>query len=173
VKRLRRYASAFEWHDRRRKERGIVEELLKSPAYVGPVPVSDLRSPDEDPPDVVGTLETGHQVAFEVTELVDQDAARMNAQGKPVYCDWERDEVIEALATKLEEKDSKDYHGGPYDEAILVVHTDERTLAPAKYVPTVAAHVFPKPQLITQAYLVFSYDPATSGYPVVKLLFKG
>ena len=173
MKRPRKYAGAFEWHDRKRKERGIVEVLLKSPDYVGPAPVSDLRSPDKDPPDVVGTLQTGAQVAFEVTELVDQDAARMNAQGKNVYCDWERSEVIEDLSAKLKEKDSKEYHGGPYDETILVIHTDEPTLAPARYVPAVATHVFPKPRLLTQAYLLFSYDPATCGYPVVKLPFEG
>ena len=197
VRRTRRYAGSFDWPDRRLKEIGVVEVLLRAAGYTDTNPIRNLRSPDKDPPDVVGTDAAGREVAFEVTELVDEDAARMNAQldreeeakrfiaagidperahklasMQGLVRVWEPSEVIETVQRILTTKDEKTWHGGPYPRVVLAIHTDEPALAPADYVSAFESHPFEKPTVITDAYVLFSYDPASEAYPVARLSFE-
>jgi hypothetical protein len=50
--------------------------------------------------------------------------------------------------------------------------TDEFTMDPEEYVPAIEAHRFTKPNVITEAYVLFSYDPRTETHPVAMLRFK-
>lgn len=197
MRRTRGYAGFFDWPDKQLKEVGVVEDLLKAAGYSDANPIRKLRLPDRDPPDVIGTDAAGRDVAFEVTELVDEDAARMNAQfdregeaKRSIAAGidperahklasmqllagvWEPPKVIEVVQRILTTKDEKAWHGGPYSRVVLAIHTDEPALAPADYIAALESHLFEKPTLITDAHVIFSYDPASETYPLATLSFR-
>lgn len=167
----RKYAGFFDWPDKPLKERGVVLDLLESMGYSKSNPVRNLRPADQDPPDIVGDV-SEHLVGFEVTELVDEAAARLNAQGHDVWRSWEKADVLQHIQQILKVKDSKTYCGGPYKRLALVIHTDEPLIDPRDFVAVIEEHRFVKPEKITEAYVLFSYEPGTQGYPVVKLAFE-
>jgi hypothetical protein len=88
IRRVRKYASFFEWPDKKLKERSIVESLLNSMQLGGEAKYSEpIPSPD-DPADCVVSDHDGRPVAVEVTELVSAEAIRRNQQGDNVYRQW-------------------------------------------------------------------------------------
>ena len=62
---------------------------------------------------------------------------------KMFYRDWENsEEVIQELQRIIEKKDSKTYHGCPYEKLILVIHTAEPDLTHRELKPVLDAHKF-------------------------------
>ncbi len=194
---MRRCGNFFDWPDQNVEELSAVRTLFESWGYSATTPIT-LRSSEEDPPDVVATDEAGNQMAIEVTELVDEGAARRNAQideaevaagfeargigpdrarqlakVQSYYREWKSDEVIGAIEKLLSRKDGKTWHGGPYTRTVLLVPTDESDIDPEEYVSIIEAHEFPRPKIITEGYVLFSYDPRTGGCPVARLSFAG
>ena len=168
----RKYASFFEWPDRQIKELGVVRELLTSLNNTASL---DLHSPsvfEQDPPDCVCKNAEGENVAIEVAEVVCQDAARLNAKGQNVYRIWNSGELASHIQHRLNEKDNKTYHGGPYANIFACLFTDEPMLT-LDFVKAELASVSFGPFLqLTSAFLLFSYEPVSKSYPVIKLQLK-
>ncbi len=169
LKRQRKYASFFEWFDKGQKELGIVETLLQSVAFKGAETFLNLSISPKDPPDCIAEDQSGNLIGFEVRELVDEEAVRLNAQGKEVYRNWEVNEVVKELESIIVEKDSKTFHGGPYKRLILVIHTDEFVINFQTLKPVLEIHEFKKTNQISEVYLLFSYDPEISNFPNIQL----
>jgi hypothetical protein len=155
------------------KEGGVMTDFLKTRKDLGLPSYPRVEACEDDPPDFVAYDQDGHSVAIEVTELVSQEAIQINLHAsKPteyVVRDWSQAEVIVALEEKLADKDRRRFKGGPYNEIHVVIHTDEYLIRPSEYVPLLNQMSFASRQQITRAFLLFSYDPYTAGYPLVEL----
>jgi len=118
LRRVRKYASFFEWPDKKLKERSVVDNLLHSMQLEG---VAEYMTPipsPHDPPDCIVSDHDGRPVAVEVTELVSAEAIRRNQKGDDVYQDWKPNEVADEINSILLKKDGKVFHGGPYAKQI-------------------------------------------------------
>lgn len=175
IKVQRKYASFFEWYKREKniKEVGVVESLLESISTQGSHIYKNLRASKEDPPDCLAETGNGAMVGFEVRELVDRDAIELNEKGRGVYRDWTNDEVVQELQKIIDEKDSKNYIGGPYEKMILVIPTDEPVLTYGQLKPVLDIREFKPTKQLHEVYLLFSYDPEIKGYPHIQLRLKG
>lgn len=163
------YASFFEWHDKGRKELGVVEKLIEA---LNRSTALRLHSPKEfspDPPDCVCLNASGQCIAIEVAEVVCENAVRLNAQGTEVYRSWNHGDLIAHIQHRLSEKDGKLFHGGPYQEVIACLFTDEPTLTASQATSELVGQLFGPFKQLTAAFLLFSYDPGSQTYPVVKL----
>jgi hypothetical protein len=165
----RPYASFFEWPDKEQKELGIVEELIVSLNARAGWTLSNLRSQRPDPPDCVCEAAGGKVVAVEVSEIVCELAASANARGERVYRSWRPGELTDSIRTRLEEKDKKTFHGGPYNSIVACLFTDEPALTYEAALKELASQSFGPLRQISAAYLLFSYDPGTKGYPLIAL----
>jgi hypothetical protein len=162
--RMKQYAAFFEWHDRPRKELGIVERLVES----GIVSWRSPQSFSPDPPDCTCVNDAGDAVGVEVVELVSAEAAALNAKGERAMRWWDPGDVTFHVAELLHRKDSKTYHGGPYGELAVCIFTDEPLLIQSEARAELEAAKFGPFKQLTSAYLLFSYVPG-QGYPVVRL----
>lgn len=159
LKRQRKYANFFDWHKKDEKELGIIETLFESMKLHGINTFQNLRISQKDPPDCIAEDQSGNLIGIEVCELVDEEVVRLNAQGKNVYRDWTIDEIVKQLEMIIDEKDYKLFHGGPYKKLILIIHTDEFVINFQTLQPILETYQFKKTNQITEAYLLFSYDP--------------
>jgi len=169
IKRQRKYASFFDWRKKDEKEIGMVETLFESMKLQGINTFQNLRISQKDPPDCIAKDQSDNLIGLEVSEFVDEEAVRLNAQGKDVYRDWTIDEIVKKLEIIITEKDSKTFHGGPYKKLILVIHTDEFVLDFQTLKPVLETHEFRKTNKIAEAYLLFSYDPEIERFPYIQL----
>jgi hypothetical protein len=175
IRNRRKYASFWDWPDKKIKEWDVVEELLKSMHATGNCRYkTPVESVDNDPPDCVIRDSDGVLIGVEVTEFVDQDAVAMNERDANVYREWTDEAVQEKIAQVLADKDAKvESRRGLYGKVILVIHTDEiATLQSFELFPILDASHFPRPQNIDEAYLICSYEPGV-GYPYVRLNLDG
>jgi hypothetical protein len=108
-------------------------------------------------------------LAIEVTELVDGTAAALARHQDHVWARWNRVRFLNALEERLRSKDSKELQDGPYDEYIVLIHSDEPMLDATQVEECLAGHHFPAPAQILRAYLLLSYDPHCRGYPYARL----
>ena len=166
------YASFFEWHDRGRKELGVVEELIVALNNSAGLVLHEPREFMPDPPDCVCLNASGESVAIEVAEVVCEDAARLNAQGSSVYRYWHPGDLATHISRTLAGKDAKTFHGGPYSSIIACLFTDEPALTVEQAKSELSALEFGPYAQITKAYLLFSYSPATQSYPVIPLRIR-
>lgn len=120
----------------------------------GEVEFCSPRCWSQDPPDCIGKDKTGETVAFEVTELVSEEAVRMNQKGHQVYRDWRPAEVVNRIDEILKDKDSKVYKGGPYSRIVAVIHTDEPVISFDEYSQILTEHPFGPLKQVTEAFLV-------------------
>ena len=165
----RPYASFFEWPDKEQKELGVVEELISGLKTRGGLNLSNLRPHRPDPPDCVCSGEDGETVAIEVSEVVCESAASRNARGEKVYRVWRLGELTEVVSARLAEKDSKTFHGGPFDSIVVCLFTDEPALTYEAASRELASQSFGPLRQVSAAYLLFSYDPGTRTYPFIRL----
>jgi hypothetical protein len=166
---VRPYASFFEWPDKEQKELGVVEELIESLNVRAGRQLGNLRPQRPDPPDCICEDADGQAIGVEVSEIVCGIAASKNARGQKVYRVWQPGELTDTIRTRLEEKDKKTFHGGPYASIIVCLFTAEPALAR----DTAAEELHPKSfgpfRQISAAYLLFSYDPGSKSYPLIRL----
>ena len=171
VRRQRRHAPFFSWHDRSAEgksaaEAGVVQSLFGSMAAAGGCPYSHLRSSGERWPDCEAEDPEGGQVAIEVTELVDSNAFNDSFGAKP----WSEERVISQLLERILDKDQKSFHGQQYAEVILIIHTDEFYLSPLEVVDLVGSHEFGLTHgNLDRAFLLFSYLPEIGRCPFTEL----
>lgn len=165
----RRYASYYDWPDKKIKELGIVKALIEAMLLNGNAFFRSPRVAIKDPPDCVAEDLAGGFVALEVPELVSEDAVRENSRGNRVYWDADTGDVIAAIDEILQEKDRKKFQGGPYSRVVVVIHTAEPVVTYREFGPVLGKHVFPALKQLDEAYLLFSYDPSQKRAPHVRL----
>jgi hypothetical protein len=164
-----RYAGFFQSPRKDWTELSVVEELIISLKREG---FESLRDPvvcSPDPPDVICFDSSGGRVAVEVVEAVSQEAVAQNARGHKVIKWWEDPEFAAHVSGLVLAKDAKAFHDGPFARKIVCVHTDEPVVMPDEL--RVAISGLPPLQLnqIDAAYVLFSYDPHTQSYPVLRI----
>ncbi len=169
LNRGRRYASFFEWPEKEGKELGVAEEFVETLNAEAGLGLSNLQLQRPDPPDLVCTDAAGHRVAIEIAEVVSEEAVRRTAAGEQVFRVWQPGDLVSSVSALLQRKDEKTFHGGPFSEILVCLFTDEpmltldaasAELSPARFGPF---------KQITSAFLLFSYQPGTKTYPVLKL----
>jgi hypothetical protein len=165
----RKYASFFEWIDKEGKEFGVGEELLKALNSTGSLELSNLAPCNPDPPDLTCHNAQGDLIAIEVSEIVCEEAVRLNQQGQDVYRVWQPGELQAAITERLARKDKVTLQGGPYQGLLVCLFTDELMLTHQGASDELSGATFGPFGQITDAYLLFSYQPCTKSYPVVKL----
>lgn len=170
---MRKYASFFEWpEDRSIAERGVVINLVESLADRNERQFHSVEIQKPDPPDCVCLNESNERVAIEVTEVVCEDAARLNAKGYNVFRNWKVGELANRVAEQLADKDSKQFHGAPYAEVIVCLFTDEPLLTIDRIRQELGELHFGPFKQVTSAYLLVSYDPMTKTYPAFTIKLK-
>jgi hypothetical protein len=183
ARKIRPHAGFFDWPVKETKEVGVVKTLLDSVPADDPLAgVREIRPCKPDPPDVIGARGDGALVALEVTELVDQAATAHNVRAAretvgqdplermrhTVHRDWDETGLVAAVDALLREKDGKTLNGGPFEEYVVVLHTDEFALDHAEAEQWLRGHTFGGLRQITGAYLLFSYVP-DKGFPHIRL----
>ena len=139
----RQRANYFEAHEKKPKELMVVDDLLQTINIWG---IRKLNSPEHDPPDVVGTTESGIKIAFEVTELVNQKAneleARKNIQLRNDHHDFDLEQqllneelqwnvcnILNLLENRISKKEKKLAKiRDKFEKIILVVFSDENRI---------------------------------------------
>lgn len=176
LKRQRHYANFFEWPDKQRKELGIVEQLLKGMEVAEEsVYHSVTIGPSANhAPDCVAYDLNGAAVAMEVRELVSEEAIRRNQKEdqwvKWVYRNWQPKEVVEEVSSILEEKDAKDYHGGPYIKIAVVIYTDEMTISYDSCAELLRSKTFGPFEQISEAFFLFPHEAGPCLYVKLQVL---
>ena len=165
----RKYASFFETFDKERKELGVGEELLKELNSSFSLQLSNLKTCSPDPPDLTCTNESGELIAIEITEVVDEDAVRENQNGNEVFRVWRPGELQQKINSSLSRKDKICLNGGPYKKLFVCLFTDEMMLTHDVVSKELAGISFGPFTQITDAFLLFSYQPTTQSYPVMRL----
>ena len=165
----RKYASFFEWIDKEGKEFGVGEELVKALSSGGLLQLSNLAPCNPDPPDLSCQNAQGDLIAIEVTEIVCEEAVRLNQQGQDVYRNWQPGELQATIAERLDRKDKIALQGGPYHSLYVCLFTDELMLTYQSAREELSNVVFGPFNQITDAFLLFSYQPVTKTYPVLRL----
>ena len=168
VARTRKYASFFEWSEKEAKELGVVEELVSGLNATG-LGLRNLRVQRPDPPDCVCDDPNGNPVAVEVSEIVCEDATRLNAQGHNVYRAWRPGDLAAKINARLSEKDAKSFQRGPFAAIAVCLFTDEPALTADFAKRELSSVTFGPYTQIGAAYLLFSYDPGSKGYPLLPL----
>jgi hypothetical protein len=173
AKKSRGYADFWEWPDQHAKEASIMEDFLGARNKMGLQRYAKVEQLKNDPPDFVATDIEGCKIAIELTELVSEKAIRANLRAKEpknsVWQDWTQEDVVAAVEKRLQDKDSKKYLGGPYNEIHVVLHVDEPLVPRQEYVPFLGTVTLAARRQISSAFVLFSFDPATDSYPLVTL----
>jgi hypothetical protein len=128
---------------------------------------------EQDPPDCIAEDASGRSVAFEVTELVDEEAVAQAARGDASLGLLEFDELVERIRTILRRKDRAVYTVGSHSEIILLIYTDEYTLKTYREcVDALKNRRFSPLKRIDEAYFLFSFDPYEERCPYLRLRFE-
>jgi CRISPR/Cas system CMR subunit Cmr4 (Cas7 group RAMP superfamily) len=176
MKRKREYSSFFYWPKKEIAEWGAVETFLETinekehMMYV----LKNLKPKNQlDPPDCIVKDNNGHLIAIEVTELVCRKTIEKTIKmGNNYYREWSPEQVISAINNIIAEKDKKKLNGGPYDQYILLIHTDEPIICSTIYQTNrdlLENNIYHKPTKINQVYFLTSYDPAIKSYSYIKI----
>jgi hypothetical protein len=173
--RQRRYAGLREWSEKPLKEKGILGEFVEALEHEGITKITSwaLQSEqDGDPPDGLLITAVGERWGVEITELVNQKAVELTqrgTEGQEVFAVWSDDEVIADLRSRISRKDAAIVRGGPYHRYILLVHTDEPLLSPARLRATLGSQMF-QTKLIDAAYILAPYE--TEGAELLVLAIR-
>ena len=168
---MKTYAPFFEWHEKGRKELGVVEQLIEALQQGAGLALHDPKEFTPDPPDCVCRNAAGESIAIEVAEVVCEEATRLNAQGQAVMRNWRPGELTEHVALVLTAKDGKRFHGGPYREVLACLFTDEPLLTVVQARAELAGRTFGPFGQLTRAFLLFSFE--SGSYPLVELALHG
>lgn len=176
----RGYADFFGWGtDRDLEEWGVVTSLSESLESEGKKIFSSLKSRGRpnDPPDCEARDNDDNRVAIEVTELVDGEAIQAYKSGAVYeWADWDKNKFITSIESLLSRKDSRypELKEPPYDGGyIIVIFTDEPMLDHSTVESYLDGHKFMKPEYLTKAFLLVSYDPGVEKCPHYELRFSG
>jgi hypothetical protein len=172
IKRQRGYADFFDWPDKSGKEAGIVESFIEalsredsSVEFIG----KTQHTGQDDPPDFHLTTKTGKSWGIEITELVSQRAIEENKRGNEIHAVWLDNDLIDKFRSLVRRKDDLNaVKGGPYDRYVLLIHTDEYFISLDR-LRTLLGHLSITTTLISDIYILFSYDPNLGYCPLLHL----
>jgi hypothetical protein len=173
VSQCRSYAGFFDWPDRDIAEWGVANLFGEIAAGEPGVPFRDVqvRGRGADPPDCEAIDSKGRLLGIEVTELVDGPTiAATKHDGRTPWMDWNAQTIRSRVHELLLSKDEKTLQGGPYDEYIVLIHTDEPALSIAAIQGALVGQELPALRQIQRAYILFSYDPGAPAYPFFRIL---
>jgi hypothetical protein len=173
IKLNRPYAGFFDWPDRAIAELGVAKLFTEIALCESGLPFTELHSrlAGQDPPDCEACDSNGRRVAIEVTELVDgRAAAAARRRSGSAWAQWDAAKIQQQLQNRLTDKDGKVLKGGPYDEYIVLIHTDEPALPLDVVESALLGHTWHPVSQIHRAYLVVSYDPSKGRSSYVRLL---
>lgn len=166
---MKAYAPFFEWPDKPQKEVGVAEHLVAFINRERGLGWHSLQPQQPDPPDCVCADPSGAAIAIEVAEVVCPEAAARTARGENVLRRWESGDAAIHIRELLLKKDGKQYLGGPYNEIIACLFTDEFELDFEELREELKNVRFGPLRQLTSAYLVFSYSAHARDYPVLPL----
>lgn len=177
IEHSRGYADFFGWPpDRDLEEVGVLDSLVESMQAVGVPFYSALKSRGRpnDPPDCEGLDTNGARVAIEITELVDGTAIRAVKQGGSQFDwrTWTKEDFLRELARRIDAKDHRYPHlkEPPYPGGyVVVIHTDEPLLPRDTVSDYLEGYRLPKPEHVSRALLLLSYDPSIQRCPCFEL----
>lgn len=174
-KRRRGYADFFSWPPNRDMEETHAVALLAASMQKSGIRFFDQvkgRGRGNDPPDVEAVDSSGKRVAFEVTELVDEDAIHATRRGEPYpWAEWTLAKFQARIQYLLAQKASKAtmLRGLPYDGGyVVLIYTDEPELRAERLASMLSQASFAAAG-VSRAFLLLSYDPSTGGYPHFEL----
>ncbi len=180
IAKRRGYADFFSWPlNRDLEEWSICSQFRESLAGRNELFFSGLkmRRRPNDPPDLEALAEGGGRLAIEVTELVDGDAIRAFRAGRIYdWAKWSEERFLRAIQERVDVKDQRfpELKEPPYEGGyVVLVHTDEPELSRAAVEGYLLKHRFKKPEYVSRAFLLLSYDPSVSHYPYFELAFDG
>jgi hypothetical protein len=170
----RGWNSFWAWRDKPMGELEASRDILRAAGMT----VVDLQSreAEQDPPDCEATVD-GKWTGVEVTELVCEKtlarslkAQRERAAGKEpkkpeAYRVWEKSDFVNELQNQITRKDKATLKGGPYEQYILVIHTDEYLLD-VDHVSRFLEGTNFYAEMITHVLLGLSYDPSVKRCPI-------
>lgn len=165
----RKYAPFFEGDDKESKEYSVGEELIRALNASCSFQLSSLALCKPDPPDLTCKDAYGNQIAIEISEIVCEESVSLNQQGQDVCRVWKHGELQAVISERLTRKDKIRLQGGPYKYLYACLFTDELMLTPQSAAEELAGVSFGPLNQITDAFLLFSYQPGSKSYPVIKL----
>jgi hypothetical protein len=173
ISKQRPYAGFFDWPERSIAEWGAVNAFSEIASSEPGFPLREIepRPSGEDPPDCEAVDANGRAMAIEVTELVDGSAiAAARRTGRVDFATWGPAQIRAQIDHLLTAKDSKVLKGGPYDEYVVLIHTDEPAVTPEQIAVALDGHELPAMKQVHRAYLLLSYDPHRRRYPYFRLI---
>jgi hypothetical protein len=163
----RRHTGDSSWHDRSAAGKSLVERawldsLIEELRADGACPYGDATASDDDWPDCEATLvDAGGRVAVEVSEVVRGTSLAPGGRPEP----WTREHFLEAVQSRITEKDAKGFHGGRFAEYMVLLHTDELFLVQEWVEPALQGVTFNLPHgKIDTAYLILGYRGGHRAY---------
>lgn len=167
----RKHASFFNSKNKEAKELHIASYLANHMKAKG-IEISVIR-PGGDPPDVVFETDNG-LIGVELVELVDEQSIKNQIQGRPEYLwppEWTSERFVEEVNALLKKKDNPSKPvSGIYKEYVCLIHTDEPDLIGKSGEFKISRCGIAETILITQAYLLTSFDPQRDEYPIYQLI---
>jgi hypothetical protein len=174
-RRRRGYADFFSWPLNRDVEEAHTAALLAASMEVSGTRFFEEikgRGRGSDPPDVEAKDFSGRRIAFEVTELVDEDSIHAARRGNPyAWAEWTPAKFRARIQHLLSQKAAKATKllDAPYEGGyIVLIYTDEPELKSEQIEQLLASTPFAAPEL-NRAFLLLSYEPLTEGYPYFEL----
>lgn len=162
------YIEGFHWPNKEVEAYGVVKYLIESMEANGEKLCSSPTPYMPDPPDCIARDKEGNNIGFEVTALVDPEEVKKNVKGKAVFRDWTSEEVIDEIQKKINEKDLKAFHGGPYSKKILILHTHNWVIE-QECIVAIKQHLFTPLKQFNDVYLLLWYNPGIKRCPYLKL----
>lgn len=167
-----RYFRSKDSRLKKRDELWVVEMLFDSMKRLGEgIYHSPCEAPSEPPDCIAFEISSGHCVGFEVTELVDQHSAALAAKGTREFKLWSLEGLTKKLQDILSDKDGIQYGTSPCSRTVLIIATDEVSLRYQDVVADLEKHWFAALQNLSEAYLLFSFDPYEETSPYIRLRF--
>lgn len=124
------------------------------------VAFSDLRQAElgQDPPDCTCIVE-GELWGVEVTEILHPAVMQERLKGNHgQHHEWTDEEIVAAMDERIAAKDAAKPKGGPFNQYLLVIRTEEMHMERVRMEATLRtyeAHC----DLITRACIAYSYQP--------------
>lgn len=170
----RKHADFFNWHNKETKERSICYKFTQ---YLFDVngEIFDSVSLGSDPPDCIAKTKNT-EVGIEVVELVDQKAIEDQIRFKKHWVHqeaWTTKKLMGKLNLLIQSKNSPKNKAellGKYERYIVLIHTDEPELMVQEFDALFRDNQIESTDLVTESYVLFSYDPKKRNYPVRRVL---
>ena len=171
----RQHTGDSSWHDRSAAGKSLVEGAWLDSLVVeleadGTCPYKPAIESDDEWPDCEATLVTSDgRVAVEVSEVVRGTSLAPGGRPQP----WTREQFLEAIQSRITQKDAKGFHGGRFAECMVLLHTDELFLVEEWVEPALEGITFKLTHgTIDTAYLILGYRGGRRAYFRLSLAAK-